>query len=436
MRLNPESDDEVEQGQAPSVSDNEAADKGGDASNSDSDSESDGDDDNASESLEDLFERVLKGISDGNDFLAILDAGDQKRLLSPNDGNDDKPNTLHVLATRDKKKVPKLDDKTEPFVRFLVKHPNNLLVVPDSHGYTPLYHAIHHKKDDIVRWMCDSYGDARINTVFNIKNCIHLAIKRKVKSKSLSFLVEKASPAVLASKDSEGNTPLHLAAEYKRCRKGHLPIVELIATKSDQFVRANPEGDFNKQGQSPYLVHAESCRDAIAKEKKEKRLAEALAQGLGRTDMKGRADLGVTDVAAQNKPQIVRVTRDAAAPRSVKTSTQGPRLITQHNEAGKFAAPSRPIVATIDSPAIRRPMDSAFSPAMDKTKPELTSKAATESKESKVDPETVKGVERFLKLHYLRYRPYRRCMDILYGKSTSSGLFQSQHSLGEVGLTR
>lgn len=43
------------------------------------------------------------------------------------------------------------------------------------------------------------------------------------------------------------------------------------------------------------------------------------------------------------------------------------------------------------------------------------------------DEKTAKEIERFLKLHYVRSRPYDKCMDILYGLDTPSGIKPSTH---------
>ena len=411
-----ESRDDVERGYVLDAQDSDADKAGNSSSESDDEDGGDDNDDDLAESLKDLLTRVLEGIGRGNDFTS-LDAGERARLTEETTEIGG-PTALHMIV-RMKKELPREEDRIEPLVKFLVQHERNLLAVTDQNDFTPLFCAIDLKKENIVRWMCEAHRD--INSVLNVKgnNCIHKAIERR--AKFLRFLVEQASPEILAAKDAKGNTPLHLAVEYKRCRKDHLALVELIATKSDVVVRADAEGDFNNEGQSPYFRHAETCRAAAAKEKK-KKAAEKQVQDPGRIDRldtKGPAGVALRDVTSQSEPSAVKVITDvAAAPRGAKTDILGLRSGIQQNEAARFAASSRPAVGLASSPVVRGPpsIDARFPAARDKSKPESASKPKSESK---VDPETVKDVERFLKLHYLRSRPYNVCMEILYGRNTS-----------------
>lgn len=406
-----ESQDDLERGDVLDAQDSDA-DKVEDSSSGESDDEAgeDGYDDLA-ESLKDLLTRILKGIESGNDFTSF-DAGERTRLTEQTTEIGG-PTALHLIVRMQKKELPRPEDKIESLVKFLVQHKTNLLAVTDHTESTPLFCAIDLKKENIVRWMCEAHPD--INSVLNVKghNCIHKAIEKRVKF--LRFLVDQASPDILAAKDDKGNTPLHLAVEHKRCRKDHLPIVELIASKSDIKVKTDAKGDFNNEGQSPYFRHAETCRAAVAKEKK-KKAAEKQGQDPGRIDrldIKGRAGVALRDITSQSEPSAVKVITDVAAtPRGAKTDVLGLRSGIHQNEAGKFAASSRPIAGLASSPVARRPP----STSQDKSKPEPASKPTSESK---VDPETVKDVERFLKLHYLRSRPYNICMEILYGRNTS-----------------
>lgn len=55
-------------------------------------------------------------------------------------------------------------------------------------------------------------------------------------------------------------------------------------------------------------------------------------------------------------------------------------------------------------------------------KPAADARSVTDSgHKSKIDETILKGVERLLKLHYLRSRSYNSAMEILYGRNTTSG---------------
>lgn len=164
---------------------------------------------------------------------------------------------------------------------------------------------------------------------------------------------------------------------------------------------------------------------AAAKEKK--KASEKQGQGAvragkqDRLDTKGWAGVDVRDITSHSQPSTVKaIANVVTTSRGAKPDVLGPRLIIQQNEAGKFPFSSRPTAGTVSSPVVRgpSPIDVRPSATMDKPKPELASKS---TRESKVDPDTVKGIERFLKLHYLRSRPYNVCMEILYGRDTSPG---------------
>lgn len=261
-------------------------------------------------------------------------------------------------------------------------------------------------------------------------NSIHAAIGKKVKF--LSFLITVASQDTLAAKDGRGNTPLHLAAEYKKCRKGQLSIVELIASKSDAAVRTTKNGDFNNAGQSPYLYHKATHQEAIDKEKAKEQKDREHTNSTRRPTEDQRNDALLqrrsTGPLPPNMSDMPRVpTHPRAAnpgvpdPRLSIQDVPGPRLSIQEGDGNKSGESTRPGLGTSSLPFSHDPPE--LEPAI-RARPRRTDtmdKKTKLSKRSRVNEGTVIDVERFLKLHYLRSRHYNECMEILYGLNTPSG---------------
>ncbi|KAH8131127.1 hypothetical protein FP744_10007985 [Trichoderma asperellum] len=425
--------------------------KAGDESSEDeSDSdEEDGETDNRNGkiSVKDLLEKVLKAIKNGDKDLTnssqlkAFKAGDGN-ILASNTGDLRQPTALHIMAAMDKKELPKLDSKMEPLIKHLVEHENDTLSSLDRSGHTPLFLAIEAKKEKMVQWMCESHP--KISTILAITsndkdkmNCLHIGIDKRVKF--LDLLIEKADPETLAAKDGDGNTPLHLAVEYKKCKKEQLDIIQKIIAKSDIVVQHNENGDFNDNGLSPYLHHKENVRKAQAKEKdkEKKKLKEEKERDKGNTRV--RPDGVEVDNSAQ--------TRDSAAKSQESSGPGGPT-----NPSGQATDPSsrpdkRPTIQT-DS---RNKYGGRTQPAMNVSSPATgtapplvnrddlkklalhvpdaavrqaaDARSVTDSgHKSKVDETVLKDVERLLKLHYLRSRSYNSAMEILYGRNTTSDL--------------
>ncbi|KAK7409057.1 hypothetical protein QQX98_008761 [Neonectria punicea] len=418
---------------------------GDDSSEDESESEGEGDNDYRQRrvSVKDLLDRILQGIREGtkdltdSDEFASFKASDGDHLAS-NTGDSRQPTALHIMAAMDKKALPKLDGYMEPLIKFLVQRRENLLKVQDKSGHTPLYLAIEARKEKMVQWMCD--GHESVQTVLDIAsvekmNCLHIAVDKRVKF--LDFLVQRADPGTLAAKDSDGNTPLHLAVEYKKCRKGQLAIIERIVSKSDEAVQqASRDGDFNRAGLSPYLHHKESVTKAAARDEKKIKEDKEREKSSGR----GRPDPGEADGPSAKDPAPGRKGANPSSPRlsGIPFSQQpdgGSRVERRPNQAesrtkygggqglppagmNSIAESGPPAVLDLDGgKKTGRQPDSTLKGGID-------AKAAADSghkSSSKVDKATVSDVERFLKLHYLRSRSYNAAMEILYGRNTTSG---------------
>ncbi|KAL6878819.1 hypothetical protein J3F83DRAFT_724010 [Trichoderma novae-zelandiae] len=447
--MSPLIDDEVrDTGSLAAEEDIEKAEsKAGDESSeeeSDSDEEEGEASNRGGKSVKDLLEEVLKGIRDGTrDFTndsqlkSFKASGGDGNYLASNTADPRQPTALHIMAAMDKKELPKLDGRMEPLIRFLVEHENDLLRIQDRSGHTPLFLAIEAKKEKMVQWMCESHR--KISDILDMSsndkdkmNCIHIGIDKRVKF--LDLLIDKAEPATLAAKDGDGNTPLHLAVEYKKCKKEQLDIIQSIIAKSDAAVQRSPNGDFNNDGLSPYLHHKESCRKALAraKEKERKSAKDEKGRDKGVRVRPDGADGDTSRPSKETAPKSQGPAGPAAPGEQAPDPSSRPDkrpLIQIDSSRTKYGGKSQPI-GNVNSPAVatapqlvgrdEKNPASRTAEAL-AVKPTADSRSVTDSgHKSRVDEATLKGVERLLKLHYLRSRSYNAAMEILYGRNTTS----------------
>lgn len=404
-----------------------------DSSEEDSSDDDDDDDDNVKAkrgrvSVETLLKRTLQQIADGtvdltrHDYLAAFKSKDLHDLVADT-GDKSLPTALHILLDDKKSDLPTVpDEQKKLLVTALVQHGNNLLAKVDRDNKTPLYQAIDFKNEKMVEWMCEAHPN--INSILvkpsNNQCYLHFAIKKKIKY--FKYMVRKADSKTLALRDSKGNTILHLAVEYKRCRKDQLSIVEDIVSRGDEEVRLS-YGDFNRAGNSPYLHHKKTVEDAA------KDAADAAAKVANSDKSRDKGDDRGRAETAKNGPVPKKSGRPPSPQRTPNHPmvTPGqqeptrPKLTIQSNTRAKYGGsgvPSGPAgeTAAADDSALRTPVVAEPSTSIAKAKGKSESK-----KQSKVDERVVKGVERFLKLHYLRSRSDSACMDILYGRDKVSG---------------
>lgn len=403
-------------------------------------------------SVKDLLEEVLKGIQDGKWDLTSssqlksfkANGGDGNNLAS-NTGDPRQPTALHIMAAMDKKDLPKLDSKMEPLIKFLVEHENDLLRSQDRSGHTPLFLAIEAKKEKMVQWMCDSHP--HISAILAISsndkdkmNCVHIGIDKRVKF--LDLLIDKAEPETLASKDGDGNTALHLAVEYKKCKKEQLDIIQKIIAKSDIAVQhSSRTGDFNHDGLSPYLYHKETVRKALAKEKEKEKKRSKEEKEREKNSTRIRPDGGDADNSTQNKETAPRSQGPGGPGGPGAPSGQAPDPsahpekrpnIQIDSSRTKYGGRSQAAV-NVSSPAVSsapplvnrddmKKMALRVPPETVVVRQAADARSVTDAgHKSKIDEAVLKGVERLLKLHYLRSRSYNSAMEILYGRNTTSG---------------
>lgn len=255
----------------------------------------------------------------------------------------------------------------------------------------------------MVQWMCEAHPD--ISSIISIPgnkgmNCLHIGINKRIKF--LHLLIDKAKPEAITAKDDNGNTPLHLAVDYNNCKRDQFEYVRMMLEKGDRVISVDPVNDFNKSNLSPYLYHKKSVRDG---QKKAKEGTEMFSK-----DTESAPNRGISS----STPQIV------FSGSSIRPDARENIQIDHRSKYGggnpDQGFPRRGSLAPSTAPVA--PAESKVAPHSGSSKPK---KSKSGGKSDPVNENIVRGVERLLKLHYLRSRDCTTAMEILYGKNTPSG---------------
>ncbi|RDW68220.1 hypothetical protein BP5796_08877 [Coleophoma crateriformis] len=370
------------------------------------------------------------------------------------------PTALHLLATR-KNDKPELK-KIGPLVVFLVKHPKNPLTIRDNAGYTALHYAVEENKKELVDRMCeheDIDSILSIQTHLN-RNCLHLAVEKDVDS--LPDLIRRARPGTLCAKNNEGNTPLHLAVDYAHCRPNQLSVVEAIVLKCDQEMKKSEEADdelatiptYNINQLSPYRYHIETCKSAEKRKRKkeEEKKEKARKKMNSQSNVTGKDERlrGGKPVAPQDPtmPLDPNQAADAKSKKGIARSNTFneafPKDTTTKRGEKHPAMTSKALSGTAKGLSlgkegfdlrVSQPVDTPGSKTAVVPKTDITMKGRSDdssrpkleikksqkdsSRHSKVTEDSVRGIQRFLKQHYLRTRSHDAALDIIYGKNAN-----------------
>jgi ankyrin repeat protein len=356
------------------------------------------------------------------------------------DGEGDHENLLHLIA---KDARDKAFDKYQPLVKVLLDRHPHLLEEKDLHEDTPLHLAINKKRDKFVRFICKTYTRKDINTILGIRNhsgnCLHVAIKKNIPIKLAVFLIGYAGEGTLHAKDNNGNTPLHIAVEYKRCTNAQLEIVQALVSKCDLAM-----SERTKDSLSPYQYHHHTRKEAKKEAAKENRVQ------LGKMNGTGTSGNGISgwNSGPEERDTAVMGSNFSGAPldtdvpgsirslklaentsfdmeggklgplRRVKTGSEAPNGMLGSN-AGSNRSP-------IDAGGIgnkysdlRAPKDTSRPTTSNDTTTSVGLKPAKGERKSKeiaeVTDDTANMILDYLKLHCLQTRLHDDAVDFLYG---------------------
>ena len=360
---------------------------------------------------------------------------------STSEDNEEKT-LLHMLVEPTKDQT---FDKYELLVKLIIdKHPNLLEQIDSRVTETPLYCAVSMRRNELVRLMCNTHPD--INSVLRItcsKNkdtCVHAAVRKSVAPELALFLISKASEEVLCIQDSDGNTPLHIAVEYKRCSEKQLQIVELLAKRCKESMHKRSLGEACL---SPYLYHMRTRSEeqpaattpGVSKEKRGGRIRgktyDSIANGDSFTvqesggstlkadykeEMEAPVGVGGQRMRALGKPW------DKHSPMSPLNSIglikNGP-LNASHGDSRSAESP----LAMDELPGGRKDDDPRALSRQD-TYPKKSRKTTRSTRRKKpktvdlppVTDESADAVKDLLMLHCMRTMKTQDAVDFLYGK--------------------
>lgn len=148
----------------------------------------------------------------------------------------------------------------EQFIGLLLKLDAKLPLRKMSGGRTAAFIAMENNKTSIVKFLCEESCEAVISLGMpgvDGKTCLHLALENN--RDNVEYLVqkmvsEKIITDALATQDRDGDTPLHIAVDYKRCRPAQIDLVESLVRCSDAALEIK-----NSRGFVP-LTHHQATR--------------------------------------------------------------------------------------------------------------------------------------------------------------------------------
>lgn len=385
------------------------------------------------------FKDIMNGLKDGSfnpcdparleHFAAHNESYLGQKMTADNDHN----TLLHLLVVEAKDKAI---SKYRPLIKLLIDRHPNLLGEKDSNEKTPLYIAISKKRDRLVRFMCDIHP--KIDNMLTIpcyrsENCLHIAVQKDMPKLAI-FLIEHASEETLCAKDDKGNTPLHLAVDYKRCTDAQLGIVNALTLRCDRAMDARTSApDYF----SPYRYHEHTRADAKTAKEKEN---ESSQRKKGEASAAGEDGLGVKDgvgVASQFAPQV----KDKKTPKPVGPKEKSPERIKINQSSD---APLRKYGGAGGSysgsglmegggygkagSGFESPVGGLVSSNGKGSNPKTSVvpieslRQEREKEKVKVTEESADAIRDCLKLHYMRTRNHDDTVDFLYGRNQGTSL--------------
>ena len=231
---------------------------------------------------------------------------------------------LHTLAA-------KLADRTyqdfTALIELLVKEVPDLPSFRDEDDKTMLHTVVLREQSEVARYLCDKViCDSNVLGLAQKDGdtCLHIAVKKDLPCaesmiKQIMSEGQNTSQKILNIRGAGGNTPLHIAVDYKRCRAGHDDFVRLLLDASESAIAIeNEQGDLPKGSKtrlSPLRYHQESASQFKAEGEKKKALEKSKKQEA--PDLQGKQQRGQKSSGRGRKADV-----------RLLGSKRGPDLVT------------------------------------------------------------------------------------------------------------
>lgn len=136
----------------------------------------------------------------------------------------------------------------EILIRRVVEKFPDLLTHSHEEVYNPIFMAIkasHNELVDYIVTTCSSmkretlHGQS-LNQALSMKmkdgkNCLHLAIEKQLRPRTIKALIEHASDEALAVQDENGRTPMHHATLFESCTDTGIELINLFLERDLQI---------------------------------------------------------------------------------------------------------------------------------------------------------------------------------------------------------
>ena len=199
-----------------------------------------------------ILEKVDKGEFPLDSRRDCVRAVKENRKLFITDGTG-KSTLLHKLVSH-----PEKFEKRKELLKLLLRLDPTLLSREDSAGQTPLFQSVQGEHEEIVRFIFENVSAEKVMVALRKSsktegNCLHIAIKEDLPFLNDILTRIGQDEEVFNQIDEDGNTPLHVAVDYTRCKPGQFDLVKRLVKSSRATLAIT-----NKNGQLPplrYHIH-------------------------------------------------------------------------------------------------------------------------------------------------------------------------------------
>jgi hypothetical protein len=170
------------------------------------------------------------------------------------DGEEDQKTLLHNIIIQVRTFGTKSFPQYKELARLALEMDPDLLTESGYHKETALHLAIGKRMGSFAKHLCESsksLQEAIRCTKEDGTTCLHLAIELELST--ADYFVIEADEETLKMKKNNGNTALHEAVDFTRCKSSQLDLVKKIVKGWPKAI-----GELNKAGKSPYQYHLET----------------------------------------------------------------------------------------------------------------------------------------------------------------------------------